>query len=333
MSYPDQARYVAAAAARIGAAFEDLDGGSGHLFRVARDGRAWTGAVGLGLCPYPINSAAAVTLARDKAHAKAALAAAGLPVLPGRVFFREGSRPGFDDPHRRPAEAKNYARALGYPIFCKPNGGARGDLAEIVASENALADYTARVLAAYDAFLVEPLAVGEEHRMLVKDGRALLATRKTAPQIIGDGQSTVGALLAAHNARLEQAGVSPIPLGIAPFAGAQADEVLGLGQRLALPGRRNLSAGGGAQPFEHAPRPLAKLAIAAARAMGLRIASVDMFDRSPASDGSDLMIIEVNGSPGLKSLELARGVATVVSLWADMLEEALAAAGDQQEQF
>jgi hypothetical protein len=50
---------------------------------------------------------------------------------------------------------------------------------------------------------------------------------------------------------------------------------------------------------------------------------VDLFDASPKSDLSDLVIIEVNGNPGLRTLELAGRDDLIRKIWVAMLEEKL----------
>ena len=53
---------------------------------------------------------------------------------------------------------------------------------------------------------------------------------------------------------------------------------------MTLEGPANRAAGGSAEALaDSAPAPLAKLAIAAADALGLKLAAVDMFDLSPAA--------------------------------------------------
>lgn len=71
-----------------------------------------------------------------------------------------------------------------------------------------------------------------------------------------------------------------------------------------LAGRRNLSAGSDVEEFTtDIPAALAETALRAAKAVGLRVAGVDIFDISPARDLSSLVIIEVNGNPAIASLE------------------------------
>jgi hypothetical protein len=86
MSMPDSARDARDAAEAIGARYDDLDDGNGYLFRIPRGPRFVLGGGGT-ICTCPVNSAPAYTVSRDKAHTKAVLKAAKLPVIPGELFF------------------------------------------------------------------------------------------------------------------------------------------------------------------------------------------------------------------------------------------------------
>ena len=65
------------------------------------------------------------------------------------------------------------------------------------------------------------------------------------------------------------------------------------------------------------------MAIAAVAAVGLRVGAVDLFDQSSSGDFSDLVVIEVNGNPGLRTLELAGREDLIRTIWISMYEECL----------
>jgi glutathione synthase/RimK-type ligase-like ATP-grasp enzyme len=318
---PDPARYASDAAQAIGAQFEDLDHGGGYLFRISKGDRFVLAGAGA-LCAYPVNAATAFTIARDKAHTKSVLAAASLPIIRGGLFFAHDRRIALRGPGREAADACAFATSLGYPVFCKPNLGSRGNFAEIIGGDAALLDYAARIAAEFEAFLVEPLLDGEEHRVLVFDGRPVFHSAKTAPALVGDGGSTLTELLEMLNERLARDLISPTPQSA--LAGYDLARVLARGERLPLPGRRNLGAAGSLEHVSmHAPQPLADLAIAAVAAMGLRLGAVDIFDVSSQRDLSSLVIIEINANPGLKTLELAGRHDVIQSLWIAILQDQL----------
>lgn len=320
MPVPDLTRYARDAAEAIGAQFEDLDNGGGYLFRIMKDGRSVLGGGG-NVSAYPVNSAVAHTISRDKAHTKAVLTANGLPVIPGGLFFAHRRRAALRTPGREAEDAAVFAARLGYPVFCKPNLGSRGTFAEIIGDADELSDYISRIAVDFEAFLIEPVLLGAEHRIFVQDGSAVFHSTKAEPTLAGDGVSTLGQLLAALNQRLAAEGVSAVrPSSLH----RDLNQVPKKGERIILPGRRNLSAAGGIeQVSENAPAPLARLAIAAITAVGLRVGAVDMFDVSTGGDLGNLVVIEVNGNPGLRTLELAGRSDLIRSIWTRMLNERL----------
>jgi glutathione synthase/RimK-type ligase-like ATP-grasp enzyme len=323
MTLPDPARYAIDAARAIGAVYADLDNGQGYLFRVSKGGKSMVLGAG-GVCSFPINSATAYTLSRDKAHTKSVLTEAGLPVIPGALFFAHKRRSGLRGPGREAEDARVYAAKLGYPVFAKPNQGSRGNFAEIVADDAALSDYLGRVAVEFESFLIEPVIRGAEHRVLVHDGRPVFHAVKQPPTLVGDGSSMMSRLLDVLNEELAGGGVSPYPASELVLTGRSAASVPKKGERIPLPGRRNLSADGEIESFSaDAPRSLALLAGKAVAALGLRIGAVDMFDVSAAGDLSDMLVIEVNGNPGLKTLELAGRSDLIRAIWASMLNESL----------
>jgi glutathione synthase/RimK-type ligase-like ATP-grasp enzyme len=323
MTLPDPARYAMDAAQAMGADYADLDQGGGYLWRVSKGGRSVVGGAG-GVSSFPINSATAFTLSRDKAHTKTVLHDAGLPVIPGGLFFAHQRRIALRGPGREIDDAIRYAVTHGFPVFCKPNHGARGNFAEIVLDADALRDYASRVAVEFESFLVEPVIEGTEHRVLVHDGRPVFHSTKATPALTGDGITTLEALLAQLNDRLEGSGVSPSPAAAIALAGRKPTDVLEKGERIPLPGRRNLSAAGGAETVSTViPAQLAYIAIRAVAALGLRIGAVDIFDVSRMGDLSDLVIIEVNGNPGLKTLELAERPDLIRAIFVAMFTELL----------
>jgi glutathione synthase/RimK-type ligase-like ATP-grasp enzyme len=321
MPIPDSARYARDAAEAIGARFEDLDRGEGYLFRISR-GDVFVLGGGGNVCAYPLNSATAYTISRDKQHTKAVIAAAGAPVIPGELFFAHTRRIALRSQGHELPDAHRFAANLGYPVFAKPNHGSQGTFAEIVSDPAALDDYAKRLALDFESFLIEPVLRGDEHRIFVQDGRAIFHSTKSSPSLIGDGRSSLADLLSALNAAVSREGVSPLPASV--LAGRDPVEILSAGDRLALQGRRNLSAAGAIDHVSDQPPPaLARIAVTAVQALGLKIGAVDMFDLSTARDFSDPVVIEVNGNPGLRTLELAGRTDLIRDIWVSMLNACL----------
>src|SRR3954447_6207369 len=308
-SCPDQSVYAEFACAEFGLHFRDLDGGSGLLFSVAsRDKLQHFGA---GRCSwYPQNSATASTLASDKHFASSILREAGVPALGGEYFF-------LHDRHRahRPAghersDAIDCFRRLGGVAFVKPLTGSRGDFAQAVHGEAALARYLDDVVKYYDAVLIQPIVEGIEYRVFLLDDDALYCARKYPPSVTGDGVHSLRELLAAHNNALRARGLSPASMP----EDSSLDAVPAKGERRDIPGRMNLSAGG-AMVMADAPSGQAvTLARRAARALGLRVAAVDLFvdiDGKPDA----IEIIEVNSNPSIRLLEDSSRGDLILAIW------------------
>lgn len=308
-SYPDHSIYAAWACAEFGLAFADIDGGTGLVFSVSSANRSIH--FGAGRCSwYPQNNATASTLASDKYFAGRILAQAGVAALGGEYFF-------LHDRHRahRPAghereDALTHFSKLGGPAFVKPLAGSRGDFAEIVQDEAALVRYLGDVAQYYDAVLMQPVVAGNEYRIFLLDDDLLFTARKHPPSLTGDGIGSIRDLLAAHNHALRSRGLSPVSVD----RDAALDAVLPQGQRWEIPGRMNLSAGG--TMVLEAPASGAVLALAskAARALGLRVAAVDLF-ADIGGDPDAILVIEVNSNPSIRLLEQSGRDDLILKIW------------------
>jgi glutathione synthase/RimK-type ligase-like ATP-grasp enzyme len=234
-----------------------------------------------------------------------------VPALGGEYFF-------LHDRHRahRPAghersDAIECFRTLGGAAFVKPLTGSRGDFAQAVHGEAALARYLDEVMKYYDSVLIQPIVDGIEYRVFLLDDDALYCARKYPPSVTGDGVQTVRELLAAHNDALRARGLSPASL---PNHDPSLDAVPAKGERREIPGRMNLSAGG---TMVLAPAPSEQaiaLARQAARAIGLRVAAIDMFV-GIGGDPDAIEIIEVNSNPSIRLLEDTGRGDLILKIW------------------
>jgi glutathione synthase/RimK-type ligase-like ATP-grasp enzyme len=321
--YPDQARYARLAAAALGVEFRDLDCGNGYVFAVAGNGKQFLSGGG-GICSYPINSASSHTIARDKGHTKSVLSHHGVPVIPGRHFFLTDDYVRLRNPGNEAEDALSYAEHIGFPVFCKPLTGGRGNFAEVIRDAAELRDYMARVNARYDAFLIERFTIGDEYRIVVHDCAAIFRVTKGEARMHADGHQSVAQLLARLNDELQGTGVSRYTEASLERSGFTLADVPLEGTVIRLTGRRNLGALGVIESLHiDVPTPLAQLAIAACCTLGLRLGAVDLFDLSPAHDLSELVVIEVNSNPTLAALEQAGHLDLIVGLWTSMIREAL----------
>ena len=308
--YPDQSVYAEFACAEFGLEFRDLDGGSGLLFSVSsHNGMLHFGA---GRCSwYPQNNATASTLASDKHFTSRILREAGVPALGGEYFF-------LHDRHRahRPAghersDAIDCFTRLGGAAFVKPLTGSRGDFAQAVHGEAALVRYLDDVMKYYDAVLIQPIIEGIEYRVFLLDDDVLYCARKYPPSVTGDGVHTARELLAAHNDTLRARGLSPASLS---NNDPSLDAVPAKGERREIPGRMNLSAGGTMMLADAPSGKAITLSRQAARAIGLRVAAIDMFV-DIGGDPDAIEIIEVNSNPSIRLLEDSNRGDLILKIW------------------
>lgn len=296
------ARYAARAARECGYAFQSLDGSDGYLFEVIDGERRAVFAAGAG-SPYALNDVRAASIARDKAFCAEVLRRAGVPVLPGRMFFVTKRWAEMRGPGREPEDALAWARTAAFPLFCKPISASNGLYAEVIPDRDAFADYIKRVSREHFAIIVQPFVRGVEHRVFVLDGRPIFSYRKQLPEVVGDGRMSLAALIAEIP---REPGAPALKARARNEAGAliAPNVVLKLGEHATLEGPANRAAGGRAADLrDGAPAPLAQAALTAARAVGLKLAAVDIFDISRGRDYSDLAIIEVNSNPMIATLE------------------------------
>jgi glutathione synthase/RimK-type ligase-like ATP-grasp enzyme len=311
-SYPDQTIYAEYACAQFGLGFGEIDGGSGLVFEVASPTKSMCFAAGR--CSwYPQNNATASSLATDKYFANTILQRVGVPTLGGQYFFlHDRHRAHRANGHER-ADATNYFRSLGGAAFVKPLTGSRGDFAQAIHDEASLTRYLDEVSRYYDGVLMQPLHSGHEYRIFLLDDDVVYCARKREPALSGDGISTIRDLLAEQSAALQLRGVSSV--ATAPGDADMLDIVLPKGERWAIPGRMNLSAGGTmvleAPRAEHQAFALARQA---AKALGLRVAAVDLFTEIAGAPEA-MRLIEVNSNPSIRFLEHSDRPDLILKIW------------------
>ncbi len=307
--YPDQSVYAEYACAEFGLVFEDLDGGTGLVFSVASPTKRIH--FGAGRCSwYPQNNATASALASDKYFTNVVLESAGIPTLGGKYFFLHERRRAHRAAGHEREDALKYFKKLGESAFVKPLQGSRGDFAQAVHGEASLVRYLHEVSQHYDSILIQPVVSGLEYRIFLLDDEVVYSARKYPPFVLGDGIVSIRDLLIAHNEALRSRGLSPVAVD----RDVSLDIVLPKGERWDIPGRMNLSAGG--TMVLEAPRSEASFILAknAARALGLRVAAVDMFT-DIAGDPEATGVIEVNSSPSIRLLEQSGRSDLILKIW------------------
>src|SRR5581483_1098591 len=307
--YPDQAVYAAWSCAELGLGFEDIEGGTGLVFRISsKTGAAYFGA---GRCSwYPQNNATAATLASDKYFANRILEEAGVATLGGDYFFLNARHRAFRPEGHEREDAFKYLEKLGSKAFVKPLTGSRGDFAQVIRGEEALYRYLLVVAEHYDAVLMQPVTTGQEYRIFLLDGEVVYSARKFSPTLVGDGVQSLRELLLAHNALLKARGLSLIDPSV---IASSLDDVLPAGGLFQIKGRTNLSAGG-SMAFETPTDAVLAMAKQAAQALGLRAAAVDLFT-DVDGDPDAIRVIEVNSNPSIRLLEELDRPDLILKIW------------------
>jgi hypothetical protein len=310
-SYPDQSVYAEYACAEFALTFEDIDGGTGLVFSVASKTRRVH--FGAGRCAwYPQNNATAATLASDKYFTNVIVERAGVATLGGDYFFLHERHRAHRPKGHEIEDALKYFAKLGATTFVKPLTGSRGDFAQAVHDEAALKAYIAAVSRYYDSILMQPLVTGDEYRIFLLDDEVLYAARKHPPAVLGDGVHSIRDLLIEHNSSLKARGLSSATIGARQEQ--SLDRVLQKGERWEIPGRMNLSAGG-KMVLEVAPsETVSTAAREAARALGLRVAAVDLFTNI-SGKGDATAVIEVNSNPSIRLLEESGRGDLILKIW------------------
>ncbi len=308
------------AAICVGAQLTPMGGG---LSAISRDGRTTF----VRQRHVMLDSRLAVSLADDKVRTQELLAAAGLPV-PRRVVSR------FPDL----AAADELRMGAAGPVVVKPAFGTSGGFG-VTCGISTPDDLVRACLHAtrWDPHvMVEEQGSGIEYRALVLDGEVIDVIRREPPSVLGDGMSSVGELVAAENERRRTSngrlGYSHVAVDLDCVLalrrqGLRLRSVPARGARIALKSSANDGGPEETETVRAAPAELVRAAVAASRAVRLRLAAVELITPDPtvplASAGG--VVIEVNGEPGLHYHYQVQEAARATPVASRILERLLAA--------
>ena len=242
-------------------------------------------------------------MARDKDEAAAALERAGLPTPRWRLATSA-------------AEALDHARALGYPVVIKPVDGhhGRGVTLDISDDEGAAAAFDRAVAASRRRqAIVQRQVSGRDHRLLVIGGRLIACAERVPAGVVGDGESTVAALVDRENAdprrgdghalELTRIRLDAAAQALLAVQGLSEDDVPAAGRRVQLARGANLSTGGTSIDRTDEVHPsVAAMAELAARVVGLDVAGIDLVTTDIGQPLAETggAIIELNAGPGFR---------------------------------
>jgi cyanophycin synthetase len=243
----------------------------------------------------------AVELASDKEETNRILSTLGLPVPQQRLVQSE-------------VEAARAARDIGYPVVVKPYNGNHGRGVSIHLTDEAQVRLAFTVAQEHSrSVIVEKFVTGDDHRMLVVNGRLVAVSRRVPGHVTGDGTHTVEQLVAIVNSdprrgvghekvltRLEfdhQAEQLLQKKGYTPATVPPAGEVV------FLRSTGNLSTGGTAIDVTDIVHPdNEEMAVRAVMAIGLDVGGVDFLsdDITVSYKENGAGICELNAAPGFR---------------------------------
>ena len=240
-------------------------------------------------------------LSRSKVASKAVFDALGLPSPSHRLVDE-------------PAGLLAAAQAVGWPCVLKPvqGGGGKGVTANIRTPEQLQAAFVHARSFKPGPVMVETFVPGDDHRLMVVDGKLYAAIRREPSFVTGDGLSAITQLVERINASRSSNMVASRylrPIALDPVLqqhlanqGLSLATVLAAGQRVSLRSNANLSTGGICTDVTERVHPQVRLmAEMAASAFGLACTGVDYIctdiSLAPAACGGQL--IEINTSPSL----------------------------------
>ncbi|HEX6141197.1 MAG TPA: acetate--CoA ligase family protein, partial [Geminicoccaceae bacterium] len=241
------------------------------------------------------------SIADDKDWTKQILGDAGIPVPKGQTCQS------FE-------EALQAAAAIGYPLAVKPLIGNHGrGVSTNITNEAELREAYDAARARNETVVVEQYIKGEDHRLLVIDGRLVAAARRRPAHVIGDGRSTLRELIerenrdprrgVGHENLLTQIQVDQQTERLIGQAGLTMASVIPDGEVVYLKSTANLSTGGTATDLTDDVHPEVKYAAERiGRLIGLDIIGIDLLAETltrPLEEQS-AGVVEVNAGPGFR---------------------------------
>ncbi|MEQ7155445.1 N-acetylglutaminylglutamine synthetase [Brevundimonas aurifodinae] len=285
------ARIIVDEARRRGIHTEIVDA-EGGLFRLSWGGRTVRCRESLS----ELTSAVALSVCDDKRMTRRIVEAAGVRV-PARIDA--------DDDEAIKAALEQYGS-----LVVKPARGEQGQgVAVGLSSAEAVRTAVERARRICPQVLIEEQVEGEDLRLVVIDYKVVACALRRPPRVVGDGRSTLRALIEHQSRRRAAAtgGESTIPIDdeterTLAEAGHRLDDVAPDGAEVMVRKAANLHLGGTIHDVTDEVHPaLIRAAIAAARAIDIPVTGIDLMVKSPREP--DHAFIEANERPGLANHE------------------------------
>jgi cyanophycin synthetase len=241
--------------------------------------------------------AVAESISDDKELTKAYLRSAGVPVAKGRLVTS-------------PADAWRAAGEIGMPVVVKPRDCNFGNGVVIGISKREQIEGAYKNAAPQGSgVMVEQLAPGSEHRLLIVAGKLVAATRGNPAVVVGDGKHTISELIESQlNSDPRRGEDSSFPLAKVEFGptvlltlkneGFEPTSVPPAGKSVLIQRNGNLAM----DVTDEVHPEVRRHAEMAARVIGLDVAGIDIIadDISRPLEEQSGVVIEVNAGPGLQ---------------------------------
>ncbi len=256
-----------------------------------------------------LNPIGASDIAKDKDYASFFLAAMGYPVVPDSMaFYSKQWAEAIGRPKRSIDAAYSHARTLGFPVVVKPNSGSQGTGVAIVQNRREFYRAMRAIFRKDRIALVQRPVSGKDYRLVVLDDQIVSAYERIPLNVVGDGRSTVGQLLAGKQrgfvaAKRDTQIRKDDPRLVAKLVRQRLTlrSVVARGARVFLLDNANLSTGGDSVDVTSAVHPAFKrLAVRITRDMGLRLCGVDLMVAGEIGEPPGrYWVLEINAAPGL----------------------------------
>jgi D-alanine-D-alanine ligase-like ATP-grasp enzyme len=249
-------------------------------------------------------------IAKDKDYASFFMKKRGYPVALGQTVFRDSWAKAIKS-NRTIKYGVTYAAKLGYPLIIKPNSKSQGADVMLVWDRKELIAGLKEIFKDDRVALIERYMPGRDYRIVVLDKDIISAYERIALSVVGNGKSTILALLKQKQKTFEVFGrdtrINFKDVRIKnklKSQGLSYSSVLENTRKIYLLDNANLSTGGDSKDVtETIHKGWQKIATNLAHDMGLRMAGVDLMitkgDITMDPKKCKYYVIEINSSPGL----------------------------------
>lgn len=318
---PESLRLLAVAASQTpDCTFELVDDASKFLAKVTIAGKHFYPSAAK-IPVYPLNSSNSAELVTDKAYTNLLIDRLGIDRTSSSYFYIRENSEKYGLPGVK--EAKQFCEKIGYPVFCKPNRGSHGNLADVCFDKDQLEILAHRISQEDHIFHVQKFYRSAEFRIYCLDGEIVFGYERQAPCVQGNGVSTVLGHINEINSAVDFDSQKIDPQN--NYLNAQLnhnqltlDDVLPNTLTLQLSAAANIARGGDISEIvrDSFSEKLMTLAVLVHQEFNLRVCAVDFF--ADSMDSNEVTVIEINHNPSLKGIaKIDEGFA--IAVWQKIL--------------